>query len=336
MLFRYLAPSSALRLTTFADVDAFRPTELVEDARSVPLDVADFAAARAVVRLPACGIILTRSFARILDTAYRAPGGMVILSMMDDVEVTAKGMHLESHLILAMRGNDDGHFIEPKTNLHAMIIFSNELADRSWFDRPDKLQAFAVKRAALLHAREFLLGILRTAAAEPQLFEQAEVARHLQEGLLLAFDELFRVDPSSPQDASTAGERPLKLVRLIDDFVAANPASPVYTASLAGEFGVSMRTLGSAVAKVRGMSLHQYIRLRKLWTIRTLLLKGGAGMTVASCARANGFHHMGEFAAAYRTTFRETPSETLARGRSRTREVTATTKTCVEKQPHAK
>lgn len=316
MLFRYLAPSSALQLTTFANVDAFRPAELMEDARSVPLDVAHFAAARAVVCLPACRIILTRSFARILDTAYRAPGGMVILPMSDDVEATAKGMHLDSRFILAMRGNDDGHFIEPKTNLHALIIFSNGLPDRSWFDRPDKLQAFAVNRSALLHAREFVLGILRTAAAEPQLFEQAEVAQHLQEGLLLAIDELFRDDPSSHQGTSIAGERPSKLVRLIDDYVAAHPTSPVYTANLAGEFGVSIRTLGSAVTKVRGMSLHQYIRLRKLWAIRTRLLTGGGGMTVASCARANGFHHMGEFAAAYRTTFKESPSETLARGRS--------------------
>jgi hypothetical protein len=43
--------------------------------------------------------------------------------------------------------------------------------------------------------------------------------------------------------------------------------------------------------------------------------EGGGGLTVATCARAQGFHHMGEFAALYRATFNETPSETLARGR---------------------
>jgi transcriptional regulator GlxA family with amidase domain len=65
---------------------------------------------------------------------------------------------------------------------------------------------------------------------------------------------------------------------------------------------------------VRGMSLHQYIRLKKLWATRSRLLKGG-GANVATCARAQGFHHMGEFAAAYRATFHEAPSDTLARGR---------------------
>jgi transcriptional regulator GlxA family with amidase domain len=103
-------------------------------------------------------------------------------------------------------------------------------------------------------------------------------------------------------------------VQQIDDYVRAYPTAPIYTADLADEFGVSIRTLGGAVAKVCGMSLHQYIRLKRLWATRTQLLRSG-GASVASCARAQGFHHLGEFAAAYRATFHEAPSDTLARGR---------------------
>ena len=72
------------------------------------------------------------------------------------------------------------------------------------------------------------------------------------------------------------------------------------------------------------MSLHQYIRLKRLWATRARLLKGGGGATVASCARAHGFHHMGEFAAHYRATFHEAPSDTLARGRQAARQRAAT------------
>lgn len=314
MLFDDLASSSALQLIGFSDVDAFRPMEAMEDARSIPLDIPNFAAARAVVSLPACRIIMMRSFARILDSAYRMPGGLVILSMTDDLQASFKGVDLDARFFMALRGNDDCHFVEPRTNHHAMIIFSPGLRDRGWFDHADRLRTHVANRPALLHTRQLLLDILRTASVQPGLFETAEVAAHLQEGLLLALDDLFGTDPMSDRSASVQGERAIKLVQRIDDYVATYPTAPIYTADLAREFDVSIRTIGGAVSKVRGMSLHQYIRLKRLWATRSRLLKGG-GVTVASCARAHGFHHLGEFAAAYRASFHEAPSDTLARGR---------------------
>lgn len=313
MLFDNLAPSSALQLIGFSDVDAFRPVETMEDARSIPLDIPNFAAARAVVSLPACRIIVMRSFARILDTAYRTPGGMVILSMTDDVQANFKGVDLDARFFVALRGNDECHFVEPRTNYHAMIILSPELRDRGWFDHANQLRAHVANRPALLHTRQLLLDILRTASVQPRLFETTEVAAHLQEGLQLALDDLFRIDSMSGRSAPVQSERAIKLVQCIDDYVATYPTSPIYTADLAREFDVSIRTLGGAVSKVRGMSLHQYIRLKRLWATRARLLKGS--VTVATCARAQGFHHLGEFAAAYRATFHEAPSDTLARGR---------------------
>lgn len=314
MLFDELAPSSALQLIGFSDVDAFRPIEMMEDARSIPLDIPNFAAARAIVSLPACRIIMMRSFARILDTAYRMPGGMVILSMTDDLQVNFKGVDLDARFFVALRGNDGCHFVEPRTNHHAMIIFSPALRDRGWFDHVDDLRVHVANRPALLHTRQLLLDILRTASMQPRLFEATEVAAHLQEGLLLALDDLFRIDLIPDRSTSVQGGRAIKLVQHIDDYIAAYPTAPIYTADLAREFGVSIRTLGGAVGKVRGMSLHQYIRLKRLWATRVRLLKGG-GVTVATCARAHGFHHLGEFAAAYRAIFHEAPSDTLARGR---------------------
>ena len=314
MFFDALASSSALQLVRFADVDAFRPAESMEDARSIPLDIANFAAARAIVSLPGCRIIVARSFARILDTVYRAPGGMVILPMTDDLRASSSGMDLDSRFYVALRGNHDCNFVEHHTNHHALIMFSPALKDRGWFDRGDALWVRIADAAAHLHARQLVLDILRTASVNPHMFEAREVAAHLQEGLLLAFDDLFRIDPLSERGAPSAGARSAKLVQCIDEYVAAYSTAPIYTADLAGEFGVSVRTLGGAVSTVRGMSLHQYIRLKRLWATRARLLKGG-GATVATCARAQGFHHLGEFAAAYRATFHETPSDTLARGR---------------------
>ena len=313
MFFDALAPSSALQLTRFTDIDAFRPAESLEDSRSIPLDVANFAAARAIVNLPGCRIFVARSFARILETTYRAPGGMVILPMSDDLCASSSGVELDSRFFIALRGNHHCHFVEPKVNHHALIMFSPALRDRGWFDRADALWVRVADPAAHLYARQLVQDILRTASLQPHMFETTEVAAHLQEGLLLAFDDLFRMAPLPDRGAPSVGARSARLVQQIDDYVRAYPTAPIYTADLADEFGVSIRTLGGAVAKVCGMSLHQYIRLKRLWATRTQLLRSGA--SVASCARAQGFHHLGEFAAAYRATFHEAPSDTLARAR---------------------
>src|SRR5579883_2258531 len=61
------------------------------------------------------------------------------------------------------------------------------------------------------------------------------------------------------------------------------------------------------------MSLHRYLRLRRLWLVRQQLRAGT--QSVKATALAFGFWHFGDFAQSYRSLFGETPSETLARAR---------------------
>jgi hypothetical protein len=77
MLFQNLSPSPALSITQFFDIDAFRPVEFVADARSVPLNLANFYTARAMVQLPFCQITVLTTFPRIVDVSYRAAHGIV-------------------------------------------------------------------------------------------------------------------------------------------------------------------------------------------------------------------------------------------------------------------
>jgi AraC family ethanolamine operon transcriptional activator len=136
-----------------------------------------------------------------------------------------------------------------------------------------------------------------------------------REDLLLAIDEMFRRSRPPELAGRLASRSYCRLVRMVDDYVAFHAASAIYSADLAEQCGVSVRTLGTAVASVRGMSLHRYLRLKQLWSAHTQLVKGSDATTVTWCARANGFHHMGEFARLYRATFHETASRTLARAR---------------------
>lgn len=316
MQFQSLSPSPALSIVEFSDIDAFRPVEFAADARSVPLNLTNFHTARAMVQLPFCQITVLTSFPRIVDVSYRAAHGLVIFQLEDNHEVSVNGMSAERPAFIGLRGNVDLQFVEPRSSLHAIVTLGAGLRDREWFDTPDALCPFLPDAGALAAVRSVTAEILQTASTRPDLLQEIGSALALQERLLLVLDEMFRRS-RAPQVAGRMASRGYsRLVRMIDDYVAFHAASAIYSADLAEQCGVSVRTLGTAVATVRGMSLHRYLRLKQLWSARAQLVKGSDTITVTSCARANGFHHMGEFAKLYRATFGETASHTLGRART--------------------
>jgi AraC family ethanolamine operon transcriptional activator len=315
MQFQSLLPSPALSIVEFSDIDAFRPVEFVADARSVPLSLTNFHTARAMVQLPFCQITVLTSFPRILDVSYRATHGLVIFQLDDNYEVSVNGMSAERPTFLGMRGNVDLQFVEPRSSLHAIITFGAGVREREWFDTPDALCPFLPDAGALAAVRSVTTEILQTASVRPDLLQETGSALAIQERLLLAIDEMFRRSRPPEVAGRIASRGYCRLVRMIDDYVAFHAASAIYSADLAEQCDVSVRTLGTAVAAVRGMSLHRYLRLKQLWSARAQLVKGSDTITVSSCARANGFHHMGEFARLYRAKFGETASRTLARAR---------------------
>jgi AraC family ethanolamine operon transcriptional activator len=316
MQFQDLAPSPALSVVQFSDIDAFRPAEFVAEARSVPLNLANFRTARATVQLPHCQITALASFPRILDVSYRASHGLVMFQLEDRYEVSVNGMSVNRPAFIGLRGNLDLQFVEPRGSVHAIVTLGAGLRDREWFDRQDELCPFTPDAGALETVRSVTAEILRTASLAPDLLQGTGSAFALQETLLLAIDEMFRRSRPPEAPGRLASRSYCRLVRMIDEYVAFHPASAIYSADLAAQCGVSVRTLGTAVAAVRGMSLHRYLRLKQLWSARAQLVKGSNTITVTSCARANGFHHMGEFARLYRATFDETASRTLARARA--------------------
>ena len=315
MQFQSLSPSPALSIVEFSDIDAFRPVEFVAEARSLPLNLANFHTARAMVQLPFCQITLLTSFPRIVDVSYRAAHGIVMFQLEDDYDVSVNGMSVNRPAFIGMRGNLDLQFVEPRGSLHAIITLGAGLPDREWFDTPDELCPFTPDGEALATVRSVTSGIFQAASVRPDLLRETRSALVLQESLLLAVDEMFRRSRPPEVAGRLASRSYCRLVRRVDDYVAFHAASAIYSADLAQQCGVSIRTLGTAVAAVRGMSLHRYLRLKQLWSARAQLVKGSDAITVTSCARANGFHHMGEFARLYRATFDETASRTLARAR---------------------
>lgn len=112
---------------------------------------------------------------------------------------------------------------------------------------------------------------------------------------------------------AVTSSRYFSLAQKIETILSAHLDRPIYSEELATELGVSVRTLHNATLRFRGMSLHRYLRLKRLWAVRRQLIAGG--QQIKTCAIANGFWHLGEFAALYAGHFGETPSQTLARSR---------------------
>ena len=89
------------------------------------------------------------------------------------------------------------------------------------------------------------------------------------------------------------------------------PSSPLYSKDLAGHIGTSARTLQAASHSITGISLHRYLRLKRLSRVRSQLLTGAR--SVKEVALANGFWHLGDFSRVYNEAFGELPSQTRAR-----------------------
>jgi AraC family ethanolamine operon transcriptional activator len=100
-----------------------------------------------------------------------------------------------------------------------------------------------------------------------------------------------------------------ELVRLLP------PSTPLYSRELARQIGTSVRTLHAASVSAAGMSLHRYLRLKRLSRVRLQLSTGA--FSVKSAALANGFWHLGDFSRVYSRAFGEMPSQTRARAKAR-------------------
>lgn len=106
-----------------------------------------------------------------------------------------------------------------------------------------------------------------------------------------------------------------RVVQRVVELIDSAPEKSFTVGDLAMYAGVSERSLHAAFRKQLGTSPMSYVRRRRLEQARDELLEldPSAGVTVTEVALRHGFGHTGRFAAAYRTSFGESPSVTLRR-----------------------
>jgi AraC-like DNA-binding protein len=129
-------------------------------------------------------------------------------------------------------------------------------------------------------------------------------------GLLLVADHPHRQALAAPARPGPAA------VHNAIDLIEAGPHLPLTTSSLAKQCHVSARTLQEGFRRHLGMSPMAYLRVVRLRRAhRALRSANPSHSSVASIAHRWGFTHLGRFAAAYQTTFGETPLQALRKAR---------------------
>src|SRR6202045_4475750 len=113
---------------------------------------------------------------------------------------------------------------------------------------------------------------------------------------------------------TTGGRRHDTIVARFEEFLEANPDTPLYLTEICAAIGVAERTLRVACEEHLGMGPIRYLSLRRMHLVRRALLRADPSTTtVTRLATDRGFWELGRFAVAYRALFGEPPSATLQR-----------------------
>ena len=112
----------------------------------------------------------------------------------------------------------------------------------------------------------------------------------------------------------TCGRRHDKIVAKFDEYLEANPNTPLYLAETCAAIGAAERILRAACEEHLGMGPIRYLALRRMHLVRRALLRAHSSTTtVTSIATDHGFWELGRFSVNYRAMFGETPLATLRR-----------------------
>ena len=132
-------------------------------------------------------------------------------------------------------------------------------------------------------------------------------AQAIEQALVEAM--VFCLADSHSEDVRNVQRRRARVMRRLEEVLAANPAEPLYMAELCAQVGVSYWTLRDCCLEYLGMSPKRYLWLRRMRLARRALKNADAERTtVTEIASDYGFCEFGRFSVAYRSLFGESPS----------------------------
>lgn len=306
------APFPAPKIFRFDDIDEFRSSVRDLSVDFTPL-VRAISAEQAILSLPGCGVNFTKSFPRIIDAQLAPNCTAVAFSMDDGVPIRFNGVERDDSVITIGGGGAIYSSVETTPRQYVSIIFRPEITNRGWPQTGANFHLFEASRPTYLQLRALVRRLFAVASEIAGMPDGTGVAAAMRESLLAAIDSAVAEIVPARWSNQANTSRQIKIFRDMEETLSSHVGDVIYSEELAAHIGVSVRTMHDAVQRYRGMSLHRYLRLRRLWLVRRRLVAGAE--SVKAAALAYGFWHLSDFAQAYREQFGESPSETLARSR---------------------
>ena len=305
-------PSLTPRIFRFSDIDEFRSSVRNLSVDFTPL-VRKISAEQTVLNLEGCSVNLTKSFPRIVDAQLAPRCSLVGFTMDDGIPIRFNGVERDKSVIVIGGGGAAYSAVERTERQYASIVFTPEIMDRGWPEVTANFNMFETSPTSQQRLRALVTQVL---TAVPQLDGQSslsEASAAIRDSLLACIDGVLAEIVPTRWASLANSTRQFRMFREIRDVLEGSLERPIYSEELARHVGVSVRSMHDAILRYRGMSLHRYLRLRRLWLVRKQLLAGAE--SVKAIALAFGFWHLGDFSASYRLQFGETPSQTLVKSR---------------------
>jgi AraC-like DNA-binding protein len=305
-------PTPRPKTYRFSDIDQFRSSLRNFDVDFTPL-ARTIAAEQTILELPGCSVALTQSFPRIIDAQIASNCTAVGFTMDDGVPIRFNGTERDQPIFVIGCNGASYTSIERVERKYAAISFTPAIENRGWPEATVNFRIFELRPAGFLRLRELVHQVL---SVTPHLADEINVdaSTAIRESLLAGIDAAFAEVVPARWTTAANSTRQFKIFREIEAVLSGDLGKPIYSEALAQDVGISVRSLHDAVLRYRGMSLHRYLRLRRLWLVRKRLLAGTE--SVKACALAFGFWHLGDFSASYRAQFGESPSQTMAKART--------------------
>jgi AraC-like DNA-binding protein len=306
-------PPPVLQARYFSDVDEFRKAARKFNVDFTPL-VRRIAVQQAILNLAEFDIIVVKSFPRLADTQLADDCTAIVFTMDESGEqVRFNGVDVDRPVVGIGHGGNGFTVTEKIGAQLAAINFTPEIRDRGWPETVRHFSIFETTALARQRLRLIVSEVLQFASASPETVMMPQTMTALKESLLAGVDQIFDYGDSTKPRRSLHSTRAFAIFQRIEAHLRQDLKSPIYSNALAEAVGVSIRTLQDVILQYRGMSLHRYLRFKRLWLVRKRLTAGN--ISVKACALEYGFWHLSDFSRSYHLHFGETPSQTLARAR---------------------